>query len=61
MEYIVASDTAKEAVWSKKFITEPGMVLFINGPIFLYCDSTGAIAQVKESKSYHRTKQILRR
>ena len=52
IEYIVAFDAAKEAVWLKKFITKLGVIPSIDGPILLYCDSTGAIAQTKESKSH---------
>ena len=33
----------------------------VDGPILLYYDSTGAIAQAKEPKSHQRTKHILRR
>ena len=32
----------------------------IDGPILLYYNSTGAIAQAKEPKSHQRTKYILR-
>ena len=60
MEYIMASDAAKEAIWLRKFINEFRMVFSINGPILLYCDSIGAIAQAKDSKSHQRTKHILR-
>ena len=31
----------------------------LDGPVLLYCDSTGTIAQVKESKSHQCTKHIL--
>ena len=31
----------------------------INGPVLLYCDSTGAIAQAKEPRAHQRTKHIL--
>ena len=34
---------------------------FVNGLVLLYCDSTGAIAQAKEPKSYQCTKYILHR
>ena len=44
MEYITASDTAKEAVWLRKFIDELRVAPSIDGPILLYCDNTGAIA-----------------
>ena len=60
-EYIAASDAAKEAVWIKKFINELGVVPSIVGPIPLYCDNNGAIAQVKEPRSHQRSKHVLRR
>ena len=60
-EYIAASDAAKEAVWLRKFITELGVAPSLDGSVLLYCDSTGAIAQTKESKAHQRTKYILHR
>ena len=42
-EYIAASDTAKEAVWIKKFVTELGVVPSILDPVDLFCDNNGAI------------------
>ena len=42
-EYIAASDSAKEAVWIKKFITELGVVPSIADPIPVYCDNNGAL------------------
>ena len=59
-EYIVASDAAKEALWLQKFINELGVAPSLDGPILLYYDSIGAIAQAKEPRSHHRTKHILR-
>ena len=60
-EYIAASDAAKEAVWLRKFLGELGVAPSLDGPVPVYCDSTGAIAQAKEPRSHHRTKHILRR
>ena len=60
-EYIAASDAAKEAVWLRKFINELGVAPSLDGPVLLYCDSTGTIAQVKEPKAHQRTKHILHR
>ena len=61
VEYIAASDAAKEAVWLKKFITELGVAPSIDSPVLLYYDSTGAIAQTKEPKAHQQTKHILHR
>ena len=46
-EYIIAFDTAKEAVWLKKFISGLDFVPSIENPVDLYCDNNGAIAQAK--------------
>ena len=59
VDYIIASDAAKEAVRLQKFISELGLSSFIDGPVLLYYDSTGAIAQSKELKFYQCTKHIL--
>ena len=52
VEYIAVSDTVKEAMWLRKFINELGVAPSLDSPILLYCDSTDAIAQAKESKSH---------
>ena len=59
-EYIVASDAAKKAVWLRKFLGELGVASSLDGPVPVYCDSTGAIAQAKMPKAHHRIKHILR-
>ena len=43
----------------QKFITELGVIPYVDGPILLYYDSTGSIAQAKELKSHQHTKHIL--
>ena len=58
-EYITTFNTAKEAVWLEKFISELEVASSIDGSVLLYCDSTGAIAQAKELKFHQRTKHIL--
>ena len=52
-------DAAKEAVWLSKFIGELGVSSSLDGPVLLYCDSTGIITQAKEPKSHQHTKHIL--
>ncbi|KAD2393595.1 hypothetical protein E3N88_40572 [Mikania micrantha] len=59
-KYIAASEAAKEAAWMKEFMTDLGVVPSIMKPIEILCDNTGAIAQVKEPRSHHRSKHILR-
>ena len=48
VEYIAASEAAKEAVWMCKFIAELEVVPSITDPKNVYCDNNGAIAQAKE-------------
>ena len=57
-KYIIASKTAKEAVWIRKFITELGVVPSIVDLIPLYYDNNGAIVQAKEPRSHQRSKHI---
>jgi hypothetical protein len=47
-EYIASSEAAKECMWIKKFVTKLGVVPSASGPLELYCDNNGAIAQAKE-------------
>ncbi|KAL0445218.1 UNVERIFIED_CONTAM: Retrovirus-related Pol polyprotein from transposon TNT 1-94 [Sesamum latifolium] len=60
-EYIAASEAAKEAVWMKNYIQELGVVLSIAEPVVIFCDNNGTIAQIKEPRSHHRFKHILKR
>ena len=60
-EYIAASEAAKEGVWVKNFISDLGVVEGASNPLDLYCDNSGAIAQVKEPRNHHKTQHILRR
>ncbi|CAL0306193.1 unnamed protein product [Lupinus luteus] len=59
VEYIAASEAAKETVWMKKFISKLGVVPSIEEPIPLLCENNGAIAQAKESRSHQKSKHIL--
>ena len=60
LEYIAASEAAKEAVWIRKSIAKLGVTLSIVDSIPLYCDNNGAIAQAKEPRSHQRSKNVLR-
>jgi hypothetical protein len=60
VEYIVASEAAKEAIWIRNFVFELGVVPSVSCPIDLYYDNSGAIAQVKEPRAHKRTKHVLR-
>nr|GEY11987.1 hypothetical protein [Tanacetum cinerariifolium] len=50
VEYIVAYDASKEAVWVRKFIYRLGVVPTIEEPISMYCDNTGAITIANKSR-----------
>ncbi|KAL0315184.1 UNVERIFIED_CONTAM: Retrovirus-related Pol polyprotein from transposon TNT 1-94 [Sesamum calycinum] len=61
VEYIAASEVAKEAVRMKNYILELGVVPSIAELVVIFCDNNGAITQAKESRSHHRSKHIFRR
>ena len=61
VEYIAASDAAKEEVLIKNFLFILGVVPTITNPVDVYCDTNGAITQAKELRSHQRSKHILRR
>ena len=48
VEYIVASEVAKEAVWIRNFILELGVVPSLVDPVPIYCDNNGVIVQANE-------------
>ncbi len=61
VEYITASEAAKEAIWIKKFVSQLGVMASAPSPVNLYCDNSDAIAQAKEPRSHQNSKYILRR
>ena len=61
VEYIATSEAAKEAVWIRKFIQELEVVPSIESPITIYCDNSGAIANVVEPRAHQMTKHIARK
>jgi hypothetical protein len=54
VEYIAASEAAKEAISIRIFVPELGIVYSASSPMDLYCDNSGAIAQAKEPKAHKR-------
>ncbi|KAL0448437.1 UNVERIFIED_CONTAM: Retrovirus-related Pol polyprotein from transposon RE2 [Sesamum latifolium] len=60
-EYIATSEATKEAVWTKNYLQKLDVVPSIVEPIVTFCDNNGAIVQVKEPRSHHKSKHILRR
>ena len=55
VEYIAATDAAKEAVWIKKSSLVPS----IKNDIELYCHNNGVIAQSKEPRPHQRSKHMV--
>ena len=60
-EYIIASKTAKEAVWLKNFLSDLEVVLNMDKSITLYCDNSGATTNSKKLHSHKRAKHIERK
>ena len=58
---MAAAEAAKEGVWMKDFITELGVVQSVLGPMEIYCDNNGAIAQAKEPRSHQKNKHVSRK
>ena len=52
VEYIAASEAAKEAVWLKNFLLDLGVIPSVQSAITLYCDNSGAVANAKEPRSH---------
>jgi hypothetical protein len=59
-EYIATWEPIKEVVFVRNFIYELGVVPSVFNHMDLYCDSSGAIAQTKESRSNKKSKHVLR-
>ena len=60
-EYIIASETAKEGVWIRKFLIQLGVFPNASSPLDLYYDNSGAIAQAKEPQNHQKSKHVMRR
>jgi hypothetical protein len=60
VEYIAASEYAKEGVWIRKFLIKLGVFPNASSPSNLYCDNNGAIAQAKELRNHQKSKHVLR-
>ena len=61
VEYVVACETAKEAVWLKKFLSDLGVVRMKQVPITLFCDNSGVVAQSKDPRNHKKGKHIERK
>ena len=53
-EYIASLEAAHEGVWMKEFISDLGVIPSASDPMKIFCDNTGAIAFVKESRFHKR-------
>ena len=61
-KYVAASEAAKEAIWLRNFLLDPGMVTLMQLPITLYCDnSSRAVANSKEPRAHKKGKHIERK
>ena len=60
-EYVVACEAAKEAVWLKKFLSDLGVVRIEQVFIALFCDNSGAVAQLKDPRNHKKGKHIERK
>ncbi|KAK1613801.1 hypothetical protein QYE76_019318 [Lolium multiflorum] len=57
-EYIAALEASQETIWMKEFISELGVVPSELGPMTIYCDNMGAIANAQEPRSHKKLKHI---
>nr|GFB46109.1 retrovirus-related Pol polyprotein from transposon TNT 1-94 [Tanacetum cinerariifolium] len=60
-EYIAAVKATKEAVWTRKFVDELGVVPSNNYPIEMNCDNTAAISMAKEPGIMKRARHFQRK
>ena len=61
VEYIAASEAAKEAVWLKNFLLNLGVVPLAQSANTLYCDNSKVVTNSKEPRSHKRGKHIERK
>jgi hypothetical protein len=58
-DYIAASESAKELVWIRNFVSELGVIPSVSSPMNLYCDNSGAKAHAKEPRANKKAKHVL--
>ena len=61
VEYVAATEAAKEAVWLKKFLSDLGVVRMEQVPITLFCNNSGTVAQSKDPRNHKKGKHIERK
>ncbi|KAL8099710.1 hypothetical protein AgCh_032098 [Apium graveolens] len=57
-EYVAASETAKEAIWFRKFLLDLDVVPNLPRQIMIYCDNIGAVENTKEPRAHKAVKHI---
>ena len=60
-EYVAACKAANEAVCLRKFLTNLEIVPNMHLSITLYCDNSGAVANLREPRSHKQGKHIKRK
>lgn len=55
-EYVVACEAAKEAVWLQKFLIDFQVALVTSHSLILHCDNSETIANLREPRSYKKSK-----
>ena len=60
-KYVATCETAKEAIWLKKFLMELEVVPVSLFPITLYYANNGTVAQSKEPRNHGKGKHIERK
>ena len=53
-KYVVACESAKEAVWLKKFLFDLGVMRMEQVPITLFCNNSEAVAQSKDPRNHKK-------
>ena len=61
VEYVAACETAKDAVWLKKFLSNLSVVRMEQVPIKLFCNNSGVVAQSKDPRNHKKGKYIERK
>ena len=54
VEYVAASEVAKEAIWLKKFLSNLGVMRMKQVPMTLFYDNSGAVTQSKDPRNHKK-------
>ena len=61
VDYVVAYEAAKEAIWLKKFLSDLGVMRIEQVPITLFYDNSGVVTQSKYPRNHKKAKHIERK